>query len=327
MKALIYASPQTPRLVETKKPTIQNPTDAIVKLVHSSVCGTDLHILNGDVPTAKPGLIMGHEGVGKIIEMGSAVDGFNVGDNVLISCVTSCGVCSACRKGMSSHCRTGGWILGNGINGTQAEYVRIPHATSSLYRLPADMDLRAAVILSDALPTAMECGTTNADVKPGSSVVIIGAGPVGLAVLLTAKLLTPAKLAVVDLDDFRLAQAKDMGADETFNPSKPGTTEAIMASTEGQGFDCVIEAVGISKTFEQAQSLLAPGGNLANVGVHGVKTDLHLEKLWDRNICMPLISREVYFSLALANWCSYPYAVGRCCFHTLIVESLKQGKN
>ncbi|OAX78267.1 hypothetical protein ACJ72_07431, partial [Emergomyces africanus] len=285
MKALVYKSKGTVGIEERPQPTIQRPTDAIVKLKHTTICGTDLHIIKGDVPTATPGRVLGHEGVGVVHEVGASVEGFAAGDTVLISCISACGACHFCRKGMSSHCVSGGWILGNTIDGTQAEYVRIPHASSSLYKLPDSVDLPSAVMLSDAMPTGLECGTLNGKVKPGSTVAIIGAGAVGMSVMMTSMLYSPSLLVMVDLDDGRLAMAKRLGAHQTVN-SRVGkeAEEKLLQMTDGQGFDAVIEAVGVPQTFQLCQELVAPGGVIANVGVHGTKVELYLDKLWDRNI-------------------------------------------
>lgn len=286
MKALVLTGPGQIQLQDRSIPTIESPTDAVVKMHHTTICGTDLHIIKGDVPTVEPGRILGHEGVGSIVSMGSAVNDFYTGDVVLISCISACGVCPACRKGLSSHCARGGWILGNIIDGTQAEYVRIPHATSSLYKLPGTINEKAAVTLSDSFPTGWECGTINACVQPGSTVAIVGAGPAGLAAMLTAKFYTPSRIVVIDINDTRLEHAKRLGADEVINSDTPGAMELLDEASGGHGFDCVIEAVGIPKTFELCQRLVAPGGSIANVGVHGQKVELELDKLWDRNICI-----------------------------------------
>lgn len=283
MKALVYTKPGQIELLDRPKPTLQGPTDAIVRLLHASICGTDLHILLGDVPTAKPGLVLGHEGVGVVEEVGSAVHNFSVGQRVVISCMTACGACKYCRRGISAHCQTGGWTLGHHIDGTQAEYVRVPHATLSLHALPDSIDPRAAVALSDALPTGLEVGVLSAGVQPGGSVVIIGVGPVGIASLLTAKLYSPALVVMVDRDEARLAAARQLGA-RTVQADAPEAREQLLALTGGEGFDSVIEAVGIAATFELAQALVGIGGRIANVGVHGTKVDLHLDRLWDRNI-------------------------------------------
>ncbi|KAJ5224962.1 hypothetical protein N7468_006187 [Penicillium chermesinum] len=284
MKALVYTGPGTVEVLERPKPTIKAPTDAVVRMMHASICGTDLHILKGDVPSANPGLILGHEGVGVVEELGDAVQGFHVGDRVLISCMTKCGSCKYCQRGIAAHCETGGWVLGNRIDGTQAEYVRVPHAQLSLHTLPASIDPRAAVAISDAFPTGFECGVLSADVQPGSSVVIIGAGPVGMATLLTARLFTPSLIVMVDLDDARLQTARKLGAHHTVNSSAPDAKQKLLDLTNGDGYDSVIEVVGIPATFKLCQELVGVGGRIANVGVHGTKVDLHLETLWDRNI-------------------------------------------
>ena len=284
MKALVYHGPGKKALENRPMPRIEAPTDAIVKITKTTICGTDLHILKGDVASCTPGRILGHEGVGILEDAGTGVTGFAKGDHVLISCISSCGKCDYCRRGMYSHCTTGGWILGNTIDGTQAEYVRIPHADTSLYRIPAGSDEEALVMLSDILPTGFECGVLNGKVQPGSSVAIIGAGPIGLAALLTAQFYSPAAIIMVDLDDSRLAIARQFGATATVNSADGQAATAIMKLTDGRGADTVIEAVGIPATFELCEEIVAPGGTIANVGVHGTKVALHLERLWDRNI-------------------------------------------
>jgi len=263
---------------------LQDPADAIVRLTTSTICGTDLHILKGDVPSVAEGRILGHEGVGVITDVGPGVSAFHPGDRVLISCITSCGRCDFCRKQMYSHCRQGGWILGNTIDGTQAEYVRIPHADTSLYAIPADGDEEALVMLSDILPTGFECGVINGQVHPGDTVAIVGAGPIGLAALMTAQFYSPASIIVIDIDDKRLDVAKAFGATTLINSTDGGAAQRVMDVTAGQGVDVAIEAVGVPATFDICQAILAPGGRLANVGVHGAPVALHLEKLWDRNI-------------------------------------------
>ena len=232
----------------------------------------------------EPGRILGHEGVGVIAEIGAAVTTFKVGDRVLISCVTACGKCLYCRRQMYSHCLNGGWILGNSIDGTQAQFVRIPYAETSLYPIPKGADEEALVMLSDILPTGFECGVLNGKVQPGQSVAIVGSGPIGLAALLTAQFYSPAQIIMIDLDDNRLAVAKRFGATAVVNSSDGKAVAAVMKLTGKRGVDTVIEAVGIPPTFELCQKLVAPGGTIANIGVHGAKVDLHLELLWDRNI-------------------------------------------
>lgn len=284
MKALVYRGPGLKSLEDRPKPEIQAPGDAIVKVVKTTICGTDLHILKGDVATCSPGRILGHEGVGIVDSVGAGVTAFRPGARVLMSCVSSCGKCPYCRRGMYSHCTTGGWILGNRIDGTQAEYVRTPHADTSLYPIPEDVDEEAVVMLSDILPTGFECGVLNGKIAPGSTVAIVGSGPIGLAALLTAQFYSPAEIIMLDLDDGRLEVAKTFGATTVLNTAGGKAVEAIMKLTAGRGVDTAIEAVGIPSTFELCQELIAPGGTIANIGVHGTKADLHLERLWDRNI-------------------------------------------
>lgn len=284
MKALVYHGPGKKSWEEKQSPAIIAHTDAIVKISKTTICGTDLHIMKGDVSTVTDGRILGHEGVGIIDEVGSAVSNYKKGDHVLISCITSCGKCEYCKKGMYSHCSNGGWILGNIIDGTQAEYVRIPYADNSLYPIPAGADEEALVMLSDILPTGFECGVLNGQVKPGDTIAIIGSGPIGLAALLTAQFYTPSRIIMVDMDDNRLKVAKTFGATDFVNIGKGDTVKKVLALTDGKGVDVAIEAVGIPATFELCASIIAPGGHIANIGVHGKKVDLHLETLWDRNI-------------------------------------------
>ncbi len=281
LKALIYHGAGERAWEEKSKPVVKDATDAIVKVTKTTICGTDLHIMKGDVPEVPDGLTLGHEGVGVIAEAGSAVSGFKAGDRVLISCITSCGKCDACRKGMYSHCEKGGWILGHLIDGTQAEYVRIPHADTSLYHIPDGADEEALVMLSDILPTAFECGVLNGQVKPGDRVAIVGAGPIGLATLLTAQFYSPAEIIMIDTDANRLEAAKTLGATKLVNGN---AVDEIMKLTDGKGVDVAVEAVGTPATFDICQSIVAPGGHIANVGVHGKSVNLHLEKLWASNI-------------------------------------------
>jgi alcohol dehydrogenase len=286
MKALVYHGPHHLALEDHPKPTIQQPTDAIVRITTTTICGTDLHILKGDVPNIQDGRVLGHEGVGMVEETGTGVLGFHKGDKVLISLITSCGRCSFCKKSMYSHCLKGGWILGNSIDGTQAEYVRVPLADNGLYLLPSDIDDEAAVMLSCILPTGLECGVMNGQVKPGDVVAIVGAGPVGLAALLAAQLYSPAEIMMIDIDDNRLAVARSFGATQVVNSSDGKAAEKIMALTQGAGVDVAIEAVGLSATFDICQSIIGLGGRIANVGVHGKSVELHLERLWNSNITL-----------------------------------------
>jgi alcohol dehydrogenase len=284
MHALIYQGPGKKAIEERPKPQIAAPTDAIVRITKTTICGTDLHILKGDVPTCQPGRILGHEGVGIIDTVGAGVTAFKPGDAVLISCISACGKCHYCRKLMYSHCTTGGWILGNKIDGTQAEFVRVPYADTSLYPVPDGADEEALVMLSDILPTGFECGVLNGKVQPGGIVAIVGSGPIGLAALLTAQFYSPAEIIMIDLDNNRLEVATRFGATAIVNSGDANAVETVMKMTGHRGVDTAIEAVGIPTTFELCANLVAPGGVIANIGVHGTKVDLHLENLWDRNI-------------------------------------------
>jgi alcohol dehydrogenase len=286
MKALVYHGPGKRAWEDNPHPALKDPGDAIVRITTSTICGTDLHILKGDLPSVTEGRILGHEGIGVIEQVGAGVSEFHVGEKVIISCISACLKCDFCRKGMYSHCRHGGWILGNTIDGTQAEYVRIPHADGSLYALPHSGDEEAFVMLSDILPTGFECGVLNGQVKPGETVAIVGAGPVGIAVLLTAQFYSPAAIFMIDLDENRLAVAKRFGATTLINSADGRAAQRVMELTEGTGVDVAIEAVGIPATFDICQGIVAAGGRIANVGVHGKPVALHLEKLWDRNISL-----------------------------------------
>jgi alcohol dehydrogenase len=284
MKALVYHGAGNKAWEDKPKPVINEPTDAIVRILKTTICGTDLHIMKGDLPSVTAGRIIGHEGVGIIEEMGSAVSNFKKGDHVIISCITSCGKCEFCKKAMYSHCEKGGWILGNLIDGCQAEFVRIPYADNSLYPIPAGADEEALVMLSDILPTGFECGVLNGKVKPGDCIAIVGAGPIGMAVLLTSQFYSPAEIIMIDLDDNRLTVAKTFGATHIINSSDGKAVEKIMKLTNNRGVDTAIEAVGAVATFELCESILAAGGHLANIGVHGKSVTLHIETLWSRNI-------------------------------------------
>ena len=284
MKALVYKGPGQKAVEDRPIPEIRDPNDAIVKISKTTICGTDLHILKGHVPTCRPGRILGHEGTGTVEKTGAGVTAFRPGDRVLISCISACGRCEYCRRGMYSHCTTGGWILGNEIDGTQAEYVRTPHADTSLYHIPDGANEEALVMLSDIVPTGFECGVLNGKVAPGSTVAIVGAGPIGLAALLTAQFYSPAEIIMIDPDKTRLEATKHFGATATVSATGTEAAEAVMKLTGGRGVDTAIEAVGVPASFLTCEDIIAPGGTIANVGVHGVKVDLHLERLWSQNI-------------------------------------------
>ena len=287
MKALVYHGPGKRSFDDKPKPVLQTPTDAIVRITQTTICGTDLHIMKGDVPAVTDGRILGHEGVGIIEQVGANVSNFSVGDHVLISCITSCGKCANCKKGMYSHCENGGgWILGNLIDGTQAEYVRIPFADNSLYAVPAGANEEALVMLSDILPTGFECGVLNGQVKPGDTVAIVGAGPIGLAALLTAQFYSPAQIIMIDVDANRLEVAQKFGATQTVNNGTGKAVAQVMALTDNRGVDVAIEAIGIPASFDVCQSIVTAGGHIANIGVHGKPVQLNLDKLWSHNITL-----------------------------------------
>jgi alcohol dehydrogenase len=285
MKALVYQGPGKRAWESVPDPVIVDPTDAIVRIDSSTICGTDLHILKGDVPEVKPGTILGHEAVGTIIEIGSAVTTLTVGDRVLVSCITACGRCRFCKEGHYGLCTGGGgWIFGHLIDGLQAEYARVPFADNSVYKIPDRLTDEQVLFLADILPTAYEVGVLNGIVSPGDTVAIVGAGPIGLAAILTAKLYTPGRVIAIDLADSRLESARRFGADLTINNGRDDAVARIMELTDGLGADCAFEAVGVPATFELAAELIRPGGRLANIGVHGKPATLHLEKLWIRDV-------------------------------------------
>jgi len=326
MKALVYHGPGKKSWDEMPKPSLIKPTDAIVKINRTTICGTDLHILKGDVPEVTDGRILGHEGVGTIEEVGAAVSGFKKGDRVLISCITSCGKCEYCKKGMYSHCEDGGWILGHLIDGTQAEYVRIPHADNSLYHIPANAaDEEALVMLSDILPTGFECGVLNGQVKPGDTVAIVGSGPIGLAALLTAQFYTPADIIMIDMDDNRLAVSKQFGATQTINNRNEDVVKRVYELTGNKGADVVIEAVGVPATFELCESIVAPGGHIANIGVHGKSAVLHLEKLWSHNVTITTrLVDTVTTPMLLKTVCAHKLEPGKLITHRFPIANVLQ---
>lgn len=286
MKALVYHGPNKISLEDKPKPRLENPTDCIVRITTTTICGTDLHIRKGDVPTVEPGRTLGHEGVGIIEEVGNSISHFAPGDKVLISCITSCGKCPYCKEKMYSHCEKGGWLLGNKIDGTQAEYVRIPFADTSLYLVPPSIDEESLAMFSDILPTGFEVGVLKGQIKLGNTVVIVGAGPIGLATLLTAQFYSPSKIIMIDRDPYRLEIAKRLGATAVIDDREGKAKEQVMGMTQQKGTDVVVEAVGTPEAFETCQSLIAPGGFIANIGVHGKSVSLHLDQLWHQNITL-----------------------------------------
>jgi alcohol dehydrogenase len=285
MNALVFHGPGQRSWDSVPDPAIAAETDAIVRIDSSTICGTDLHILKGDVPEVEPGTILGHEAVGTIVETGNAVTTVQEGDRVLVSCITSCGRCRFCREGHYGLCTGGGgWILGHLINGLQAEYARVPFADTSVHKLPPQIANEQALFLADILPTSYEVGVLNGRVAPGDTIAIVGAGPIGLAAVMTAKLFTPGRIVVLDVADARLEHALAFGADIVVNNGETDPLAEIMELTDGLGVDVAIEAVGIPDTFELCTEIVRPGGHVANVGVHGAPATLHLEKLWIKDV-------------------------------------------
>ena len=300
MQALVYHGPGEKEWESKSDPTIEQPTDAIVEIDTTTICGTDLHILQGDVPTVTDGRTLGHEAVGTVVETGSGVEDIQQSDKVLVSCISACGRCKYCRRGLQSQCLSGGgWILGHLVDGTQAEYVRTPFADTSLYKVPEGLSDEQVLFLADILPTGFEIGVLNGGVKPGDTVVVVGAGPVGLAAIITAKLYGPGRIVAVDLDNSRLERAGVFGADVTINNSSENPVERVQEMTDGLGADVVMEAVGVPATFELCTELVCPGGRVANIGVHGEPATLHLETLWIKSITITTGLVDAYSTLTL----------------------------
>lgn len=284
MKALVSHGDHQIALEDKPKPTIEKATDAIIRVTKTTICGTDLGIYKGKNLYMRDGIILGHEGVGIVEEVGDSVSQFKVGDKVIISCITSCGSCEYCKKQLYSHCKDGGWILGHMIDGVQAEYVRIPYADKSLYKIPASIDDDVAVMISDILPTGHEIGVQYGNVKPGDAIAIVGAGPVGMSALLTAQFYSPSTIIMIDMDDNRLELAKQLGATHTINSGNEDVYAKIKEIAGEEGVDVAIEAVGIPQTWDVCQKIVKPGGNIANVGVHGQKVDFEIQDLWIKNL-------------------------------------------
>ncbi|SDH74239.1 alcohol dehydrogenase [Sinosporangium album] len=284
MKALVYLGPGRRAWQDAPIPAIREATDVIVRVDAVTICGTDLHILNGDVPAVQSGTTLGHEAVGTVFDAGAAVSGLAVGDKVLVSCISACGRCRFCRTGSFGQCLGGGgWVLGHRIDGTQAEYVRVPFADTSTYPLPDGVADENALMLADILPTSYEVGVLKGRVGPGSTVVVVGAGPIGLAAITAARLFSPNRIIAIDPAQSRLDAARRFGADTVLG-ADGGASRTVTDLTGGLGADVAIEAVGVPETFELCTRLVRPGGHVANVGVHGRPATLHLEDLWDRNV-------------------------------------------
>ncbi|CAM5610468.1 MULTISPECIES: zinc-dependent alcohol dehydrogenase family protein [Streptomyces] len=325
MKGYVFHGTGQAAWEEVPDPALKEPTDAVVRVGAVTICGTDLHILKGDVPEVRPGTVLGHEAVGEIVEVGGDVRTVRPGDRVLVSCITACGRCSYCRQAAYGQCRGGGgWILGHLIDGTQAEYVRVPYADLSVHPLPGTLSDEAAVLLADIFPTSYEVGVLNGRVRPGDTVVVVGAGPVGLAAVATARLFSPERIVAVDLAPTRLEAARRLGADAVADARE--TPEQLVADlTDGLGADVVVEAVGIPATFELCTRMVRPGGHVANVGVHGAPATLHLEDLWIKNITLTTGLVDTYSTPTLLRMA----AAGRLptadlVTHTFVLDQMQE---
>ncbi|MFC9504851.1 zinc-dependent alcohol dehydrogenase family protein [Streptomyces sp. NPDC057002] len=320
MKGYVFHGPGQSAWEDVPDPGIKEPTDVIVRVDAVTICGTDLHILKGDVPEVRPGTVLGHEAVGEIVDIGGDVRTVAPGDRVLVSCISACGRCRYCRESVYGQCRGGGgWILGHLIDGTQAEYVRVPYADLSVHPLPSALDSKDAVLLADIFPTGYEVGVLNGRVRPGDTVAVVGAGPVGLAVIATARLFAPERIVAVDLAAARLEAAKRLGADAVAD-AREGPELLVSDLTDGLGADVVVEAVGVPETFELCTRMVRPGGRVANVGVHGKPATLHLEDLWIKNVTITTGLVDTYSTPTLLRMA----ATGRLPTGQLITHSFPQ---
>jgi alcohol dehydrogenase len=302
MKALVYHGPNDKSWDEVPDPALVDETDAIVRVDTTTICGSDLHILKGDLPEVTPGRIIGHEAVGTVEQVGSAVKNAKVGDRVLVSCISACGRCRFCREARFGQCLGGGgWILGHNVDGTQAEKVRVPFADTSTYSVPAGVTDEEFLMLADILPTAYEVGVLNGHVSPGDVVAIVGAGPIGLSAITGSLLFSPSHIIAIDLADSRLQAAKQFGADVIVNNSREDPLAIVQSLTGGLGADVAIEAVGTPTTFELATTLVRPGGRVANIGVHGAPATLHLESLWTRDVTITTGLVDTYSTPTLSR--------------------------
>ncbi len=326
MRALVYHGPGVKAWEDVPKPEIAADTDAIVRVDATTICGTDLHILKGDVPAVTDGRILGHEAVGTVESVGSGVKAVKVGDRVLVSCISVCGTCRFCREGHAGQCLGGGgWILGHKIDGTQAEYVRVPFADTSTYLVPGGASDEDILMLADILPTAYEVGVLNGQVRPGDVVAIVGAGPIGLSAITGARLLSPSHIVAIDLADSRLEAAKRFGADITVNNGREDALAVVRELTGGLGADVAIEAVGVPATFELAAQLARPGGHIANIGVHGEPATLHLEELWIKNITITTGLVDAYSTSTLLRLLtSHQIDAGRFITHRFALDEFDQ---
>lgn len=326
MKALVYHGPGRKAWEEAPKPAVLSDTDAIVRVDAVTICGTDLHILKGDVPAVTDGRILGHEAVGTVDEVGAGVKTMKPGDRVLVSCITSCGACRFCREGRYGQCLGGGgWILGHTIDGTQAEYVRVPFADTSTHRVPAGAVDEQILMLADILPTGYEVGVLNGTVQPGDVVAVVGAGPIGLSAILGARLFSPSHIVAIDLAESRLDAAKQFGADVVVSNAREDGGAVVAGLTGGLGADVAIEAVGVPATFEQAVRLVRPGGHIANIGVHGAPATLHLEEQWSRDVTITTGLVDTYTTPTLLRLVmSQQLDAGRFVTHHLALDQFEE---
>jgi alcohol dehydrogenase len=322
MKALVYHGPGVKAWEEVPKPVLIDDTDAIVRVDVTTICGSDLHILKGDVPETTAGRILGHEAVGTVESVGASVKNIAPGDRVLVSCITACGACRFCREARYGQCvGGGGWILGHLIDGTQAEYVRVPFADNSTYAIPAGVADEEILMLSDILPTGYEIGVLNGHVQPGDVVAVVGAGPVGLSAIMGARLFSPSHIVAIDLADSRLEAAKQFGADVIVNNGRQDPLEIVRELTGGLGADVAIEAVGVAATFELATTLIRPCGHIANIGVHGAPATLHLEQLWTRDVTITTGLVDTYSTPTLLRLATgHQLDVGRFATHHYLMD-------
>ncbi len=326
MRAVVYHGPGRKSWDEVPMPTLIDDTDAIVRVDAVTICGTDLHILKGDVPAVTDGRILGHEAVGTVESVGSGCKRVKPGDKVLVSCITSCGSCRFCREGRYGQCLGGGgWILGHLIDGTQAEYVRVPFADTSTHPAPAGVSDEQLLMLADILPTGYEVGVLNGQVEPGDVVAVVGAGPIGLSTIMGARLFSPSHVVAIDLADSRLEAAKQFGADVTVNNSNQDPLEVVRGLTEGLGADVAVEAVGVPATFELAAALVRPGGRVANVGVHGEPASLHLEELWIRDVTITTGLVDTYSTPTLLKLAQgHQVDAGRFVTHHFVLDQFEE---
>ena len=290
MKALVYHGPGRKAWEDVPDAVVREPTDVVVRVDTTTICGTDLHILQGDVAAVTDGRVLGHEAVGTVTAVGDAVSSFRAGDRVLVPAITKCGRCAYCQRGMPSHCQTVGgigWIFGHLIDGTQAEFVRVPYADTSLYAVPDGVTNEQAIFLADSLPTGYEVGVLAGNVRPGDTVAVVGAGAVGLSAILTTGLWGASKVIAIDSNKFRLSKALEFGATDTVEAG-PGAASDVIALTDGLGVDVSIEAVGYPETLLTAASMVRPGGTIANIGVHGAPVELPMQDMWIGNVTLTM---------------------------------------